>query len=161
MVVSAIQQEKGFSPSPLELEVTEDIVIENEKVAIRNFVELQELGVRLAFDDFGTGYAGLSYLKKFPLDVLKIDRSFVAGMVNSADDRAIVGATIAMSRQLGLSVVAEGIENSLTVDLLRSFGCQQGQGYLFGQPMPAAEFEKRFLEKSRGVHRPAERASAA
>jgi diguanylate cyclase (GGDEF)-like protein/PAS domain S-box-containing protein len=161
VVVSAILQEKGFSPSHLELEVTEDIVIENEKVAIRNFVELQELGVRLAFDDFGTGYAGLSYLKKFPLDVLKIDRSFVAGMVNSADDRAIVGATIAMSRQLGLSVVAEGIENSLTVDLLRSFGCQQGQGYLFGQPMPAAEFEKRFLEKSRGVHRPAERASAA
>ncbi len=97
IVVSSVLQEKGFSPSRLELEVTEDIVLADEEVTMENFRKLQEIGVRLAFDDFGTGYAGLSYLKKFPLDVLKIDRSFVAGLSNSLDDRAIVGSTITMT----------------------------------------------------------------
>ncbi|MGX1165534.1 EAL domain-containing protein (putative c-di-GMP-specific phosphodiesterase class I) [Bradyrhizobium sp. USDA 372] len=104
------------------------------------------LGVRILFDDFGTGYASLSYLKKFPLDGLKIDRSFVFGLLSNSDDAAIVGSTIGLSKQLGLTVVAEGIENRATADLLVSMGCEEGQGYFFGRPMPAEAFEKQFLE---------------
>ena len=104
------------------------------------FLKIQALGVRIVFDDFGTGYASLSYLKKFPLDGLKIDRSFVLELLADSDDAAIVGSTIGLSRQLGLSVIAEGIENRATADLLVSMGCEEGQGYFFGRPMPAADF---------------------
>ena len=97
------------------------------------------------FDDFGTGYASLSYLKKFPLDGLKIDRSFVFGLLANPDDAAIVSSTIGLSKQLGLSVIAEGIENRATADFLVSMGCEEGQGYFFGRPMPADEFEAKFL----------------
>lgn len=97
------------------------------------------------FDDFGTGYASLSYLKKFPLDGLKIDRSFVLELLADSGDAAIVGSTVGLSRQLGLSVIAEGIENRATADLLISMGCEEGQGYFFGRPMPAEAFESQFL----------------
>ena len=107
----------------------------------RYFLQIQELGVRLVFDDFGTGFASLSYLKKFPLDGLKIDRSFVFGLLTNPDDAAIVSSTIGLSKQLGLSVIAEGIENRATADFLVSMGCEEGQGYFFGRPMPASEFE--------------------
>jgi EAL domain-containing protein (putative c-di-GMP-specific phosphodiesterase class I) len=97
------------------------------------------------FDDFGTGFASLSYLKKFPLDGLKIDRSFVLGLLANPDDAAIVSSTIGLSKQLGLSVIAEGIEDRATADFLVSMGCGEGQGYFFGRPMPASEFEAKFL----------------
>ena len=97
------------------------------------------------FDDFGTGFASLSYLKKFPLDGLKIDRSFVLGLLANPDDAAIVSSTIGLSKQLGLSVIAEGIEDRATADFLISMGCGEGQGYFFGRPMPASEFEAKFL----------------
>ncbi len=97
------------------------------------------------FDDFGTGFASLSYLKKFPLDGLKIDRSFVFGLLGNPDDAAIVSSTIGLSKQLGLSVIAEGIENRATADFLVSMGCEEGQGYFFGRPMPASDFEAKFL----------------
>ena len=100
---------------------------------------------RIVFDDFGTGYGSLSYLKKFPLDGLKIDRSFVLELLADSDDAAIVGSTIGLSKQLGLSVIAEGIENRATADLLASMGCEEGQGYFFGRPMPAGAFESQFL----------------
>ena len=145
IVVNKVLKETGFPPSLLELEVTEDIVLADEESALDNFRELQQLGVRLAFDDFGTGYAGLSYLKKFPFNVLKIDRSFVAGLCTSSDDMAIVGATISISKQLGLSVIAEGIEDYQTAEALRMLACEEGQGYFYGRPTPAAEFEQRFL----------------
>jgi EAL domain-containing protein (putative c-di-GMP-specific phosphodiesterase class I) len=89
--------------------------------------------------------ASLSYLKKFPLDGLKVDRSFVLELLAGSDDAAIVGSTINLSRQLGLSVIAEGIENRATADLLVSMGCEEGQGYFFGRPMPAQSFESQFL----------------
>jgi EAL domain-containing protein (putative c-di-GMP-specific phosphodiesterase class I) len=108
-------------------------------------LRIQELGVRVVFDDFGTGYASLSYLKKFPLDGLKIDRSFVTDLLADSDDAAIVGSTIGLSKQLGLSVIAEGVENRATADLLASMGCEEGQGYFFGRPMPAQAFEEQFL----------------
>jgi len=135
----------GLSPTSLELEVTEDILLHDEQGALNTFLEIQELGVRLVFDDFGTGFASLSYLKKFPLDGLKIDRSFVLGLLTDADDAAIVSSTIGLSKQLGLSVIAEGIEDRATADFLVRMGCAEGQGYFFGRPMPASEFEAKFL----------------
>jgi diguanylate cyclase (GGDEF)-like protein/PAS domain S-box-containing protein len=134
-----------LSPSLLELELTEDILLLDEKRVLDAFFRIRELGVRTVFDDFGTGYASLSYLKKFPLDGLKIDRSFVFDLLTDPDDAAIVGSTIGLSKQLGLSVIAEGIENRATADLLMRMGCEEGQGYCFGRPMPAPAFESQFL----------------
>jgi len=143
----------GCPASLLELEVTEDILIVDDEKALEIFRRIQDLGIRIVFDDFGTGYASLSYLKKFPLDGLKIDKYFVHGLKADADDAAIVGSTISLSKVLGLSVIAEGIEDRATADLLASLGCEQGQGYYFGRPVPAAEFEKTFLSND-AVTRP-------
>lgn len=143
--VAVLLAETGLSPSLLEIEVTEDILLHDESRVLEMFKRIQQLGVRVLFDDFGTGYASLSYLKKFPLDGLKIDRSFVLDLLADSDDAAIVGSTIGLSKQLGLTVVAEGIENRATADFLVSMGCEEGQGYFFGRPMPAEAFEKQFL----------------
>ena len=143
--VAVLLAATGLTPSLLELEVTEDILLHDEGRVLDMFKRIQELGVRVLFDDFGTGYASLSYLKKFPLDGLKIDRSFVLDLLADSDDAAIVGSTIGLSKQLGLTVVAEGIENRATADFLVSMGCEEGQGYFFGRPMPVDAFEKQFL----------------
>jgi EAL domain-containing protein (putative c-di-GMP-specific phosphodiesterase class I) len=134
----------GLSPSLLELEVTEDILLQDEARVLDTFQRIQNLGVRVVFDDFGTGYASLSYLKKFPLDGLKIDKSFVFDLLTDTDDAAIVNSTVGLSKQLGLSVIAEGIENRASADLLLTMGCEEGQGYFFGKPMPAADFEAKY-----------------
>ena len=144
--VDAVLKDTGFSPTLLELEVTEDILLEDDESARKTFRRIQDLGVRIAFDDFGTGYASLTYLKKFPLDRLKIDKSFVRELRAISDDAAIVGCTISLGKLLHLKVIAEGIENADTAILLHTMGCEEGQGYHFGPPMPAAEFERRFLE---------------
>src|SRR6202008_2417301 len=135
--VADILAETGLTPALLELEVTEDILLVDEKRVLDTFQRIQDLGVRVVFDDFGTGYASLSYLKKFPLDGLKIDRSFVQELQTRSDDTAIVGAIIGLSKLLGLSVVAEGIEDRATNELLLRMGCKRGQGYYFGRPKPA------------------------
>jgi len=145
--VESVLKNTGFSPSLFELEVTESILLEDDERALEIFRLIRDLGVRIAFDDFGTGYAGLAYLKKFPFDRLKIDKSFVSELAANSDDMAIVGATISLGKLLGLSVIAEGIEDRATADLLRGKGCDEGQGYYFGWPMPASEFEQRFLSK--------------
>jgi diguanylate cyclase (GGDEF)-like protein/PAS domain S-box-containing protein len=137
----------GLSPRLLEIEVTEDILLNDDERAAEIFARLRDAGVRLAFDDFGTGYGSLSYLKKFPFDRLKIDRSFVRALCAGTDDAAIVSSTIALSKLLGLSVIAEGIENAATADLLVSMGCNEGQGYFYGRPVPAGEFEQRWLSR--------------
>lgn len=143
--VAAVLEASGLPPSLLELEVTEDILLE-DKAAVLSIVRgLQALGVRLVFDDFGTGYGSLSYLKTFPLDGLKIDRSFVRELMLDASDAAIVGSTIELGKRLGLSVIAEGIEDNATAELLNEMGCKEGQGYYFGKPMPAAEFASTFV----------------
>ena len=139
----------GLTPSLLELEVTEDILLVNAPELLAIIRRIQELGVRFVFDDFGTGYASLSYLKKFPLNGLKIDRSFVRELIADAADMAIVGSTINLSRQLDLSVIAEGIEDRATADLLASMGCEEGQGYFFGRPTAACEFEEVYLTMAR------------
>jgi predicted signal transduction protein with EAL and GGDEF domain len=143
--VSDVLDKTGLTPSLLELEVTEDIILHDEAKVLDTFERIQKLGVRIVFDDFGTGYASLSYLKKFPLDGLKIDRSFVMDLLSDLDDTAIVSSTVSLSRQLGLSVIAEGIESRAIADLLLRMGCEEGQGYFFGKPMPASEFEARFI----------------
>ena len=135
----------GLTPSLLELEVTEDILLQDQEKVLDTFARIQRLGVRIVFDDFGTGYASLSYLKKFPLDGLKIDQSFVRDLLTDSDDAAIVSSTVGLSKQLGLSVIAEGIEDRATADFLLSMGCEEGQGYFFGRPMPVADFESRFV----------------
>ena len=145
--VAEILEATQLTPSLLELEVTEDILLRDEERVLDIFRRIQQLGVHILFDDFGTGYASLSYLKKFPLDGLKIDRSFVRDLFADSGDAAIVGSTIGLSRQLGLTVIAEGIENRASADLLISMGCEEGQGFFFGRAMPAAAFESEFLAK--------------
>jgi EAL domain-containing protein (putative c-di-GMP-specific phosphodiesterase class I)/CHASE2 domain-containing sensor protein len=147
MSVAQILDVTRLTPSLLELEVPEEILLQDEERVLDTFRRIQELGVRVVFDDFGTGYASLSYLKKFPLDGLKIDRSFVGDLFADSSDAAIVSSTIGLSKQLGLSVIAEGIENRASADLLVSMGCEEGQGYLFGRPMPVQDFESQFLSR--------------
>jgi diguanylate cyclase (GGDEF)-like protein/PAS domain S-box-containing protein len=143
--IARVLKETAFSPTLLELEVTENILLEDDDTASETFRRIQELGVHIAFDDFGTGYASLTYLKKFSLDGLKIDQSFVRELRADSDDAAIVGCTISLGKLLGLRVIAEGIESAATADLLKRMGCEEGQGYYFSPPVPAAEFEHRFL----------------
>jgi diguanylate cyclase (GGDEF)-like protein/PAS domain S-box-containing protein len=143
--VAKVLRTTALSPGLLELEVTEDILLNDDARAAKLFAHLRSLGIRLSFDDFGTGYGSLSYLKKFPFDTLKIDRSFVRDLRAGTDDAAIVSSTIGLSKLLGLSVIAEGIEDAGTAELLIGMGCDEGQGYHFGRPVPAAEFEKQWF----------------
>lgn len=151
--VAEVLAATGVTPQLIELEVTEDILLTDEQRVLDLFLRIQKLGVRLVFDDFGTGFASLSYLKKFPLDGLKIDRSFVRDLLTDSDDAAIVSSTIGLSKQLGLSVIAEGIENRATADLLVTMGCEEGQGYYFGRPMPVAALQEQFLAAGREPER--------
>jgi diguanylate cyclase (GGDEF)-like protein/PAS domain S-box-containing protein len=163
-LIASVQQalaDTGCTPSLLELEVTEDILLVDDEKALEIFRQLQDLGVRIVLDDFGTGYASLNYLKKFPIDGLKIDRSFVMELQADSDDAAIVGSTISLSKLLGLSVIAEGIEDGAAADLLRAMGCEEGQGYFYGRPMPAEEFEQKFLSERARVSAPVAQATAA
>lgn len=143
--VAAVLKRTGLSPSLLELEVTEDILLEDDEQALEIFRQIRALGVLIALDDFGTGYSSFNYLKKFPLTRLKIDRFFVRELRPDSNDAAIVGSTISLCKLLGLSVIAEGIENRPTIDLLLKMGCEEGQGYCFSPPVPAAKFEQMFL----------------
>jgi EAL domain-containing protein (putative c-di-GMP-specific phosphodiesterase class I) len=140
-VVNALKA-SGLAPQYLGIELTESAVMGNAERHIRTLHELKELGVTLSIDDFGTGYSSLSYLKRFPLDELKIDRSFVSGVDTDPDNAAIVIAIIAMAHCLGLSVVAEGVETKAQLEFLKSKACDECQGFLFAKPMSAELFEK-------------------
>lgn len=138
----------GMSSKNLELEITESILMDDADLAITTLKELTKLGVTIAIDDFGTGYSSLSYLKRFPLDVLKIDRSFVRDINEDADDAAIVDAILAMSRRLQLDVVAEGVETPEQLAFLQAHDCHRVQGYFFSKPLVLAEFED-FVDQDR------------
>ncbi|MBV9787489.1 MAG: EAL domain-containing protein, partial [Chloroflexi bacterium] len=125
----------------LALELTESMIMEKVDTVITTLHELKQLGVQIWIDDFGTGYSSLSYLKSFPVDALKIDKSFVDGLGRSAEDTAIVRAVITLAHTLGMSVIAEGIETFEQATQLRMLGCELGQGYYFARPLPAAEVE--------------------
>jgi EAL domain-containing protein (putative c-di-GMP-specific phosphodiesterase class I) len=124
----------------LELELTESSIMQDAAITIATMDRLKNVGVVLALDDFGTGYSSLSQLKGLPLDNLKLDQSFVRGLPDDSDDLAICTAVIAMGRALGLKVIAEGVETTAQLAVLRKLGCDVGQGYLFARPMPAAQF---------------------
>jgi len=144
--VAQILAESGAEPTRLKLELTESAVLGNVEEAIARMASLKALGIGLSLDDFGTGYSSLSYLKRLPVEQVKIDRSFVGDLTRDSNDVAIVRAILAMSDSLGLAVVAEGVETDQQFAFLIQYGCPLFQGYLFGRPMPAAEFMRRIEE---------------
>jgi diguanylate cyclase (GGDEF)-like protein len=140
--VSDMLDRHGVPASQVCLEITESGVMEDPARALDTLARLHTKGLRLSIDDFGTGYSSLAYLKKLPVKELKIDRSFVMHLVDDADDAAIVRSTIELGHNMGLEVVAEGVEGQAEVDLLAQLGCDEAQGYFFSRPLPAAAFEE-------------------
>jgi EAL domain-containing protein (putative c-di-GMP-specific phosphodiesterase class I) len=133
--IAAIPHEEQLDPALLELELTESLLLEATDDTRHQLSRLKSLGLTLAMDDFGTGYSSLSYLKKFPIDVIKIDRSFIKDIPENQDDMEITSAVIAMAHNLKLKVVAEGIETAAQLNFLRRQQCDIGQGYLFDKPI--------------------------
>jgi EAL domain-containing protein (putative c-di-GMP-specific phosphodiesterase class I) len=142
-IVAGALARSGLPPKALCLEITETALMENAEASRAMLVQLDQLGVQLAIDDFGTGYSSLAYLKQFPVDVLKIDRTFVDGLPDDAEDMAIVTTIVRLAESLGMTVTAEGIETTPQAETLRSLGVRLGQGYLFARPMPAIEMQTR------------------
>ncbi|WP_434562222.1 sensor domain-containing protein [Pseudomonas sp. R1-6] len=142
--IANILRSTGLPPACLELELTESILMREVSEAMQILAGLKNLGLSIAVDDFGTGYSSLNYLKQFPIDVLKIDRTFVDGLPSGEQDAQIARAIIAMAHSLNLAVIAEGVETHEQLDFLREHGCDEVQGYLFGRPMPANRFEAQF-----------------
>lgn len=138
-------QRSGLSPRFLEIEITESALLENDEDVVRTLGEFQAMGIRIALDDFGTGYSALSYLTKFPLDVLKMDRCLVRDIDNDPGAAGIARAVIAMAHAVKLEVVAEGVDAAEQANLLREFGCDAIQGFLYGAAVPPAELERRWL----------------
>jgi diguanylate cyclase (GGDEF)-like protein len=138
-VLARVLQETGLEPQYLELEVTESVAMQEVEATIAALRELKAIGVSLSIDDFGTGYSSLAYLKRFPLDKLKVDQSFVRQMVSEASDAAIVQAVIALGHALQLKVIAEGVETEAQLARLKDYGCEEMQGFLFSRPVPAGE----------------------
>lgn len=142
--ISALEQalrQSGMEPSWLQIEVTESAVMDNIPETVAKLQRLQAMGIRISLDDFGTGYSSLSYLSTLPLDKLKIDQSFIHEMANSRRNQSITEAIIGLGRTLNLKVVGEGIESEESMAYLRRFGCDQAQGFLFSEPLPARQFE--------------------
>jgi diguanylate cyclase (GGDEF)-like protein len=147
--IKMILKETQMKPSCLKLEITESAVMENAETAIAMLKQIRELGAQLSIDDFGTGYSSLSYLHRFPIDTLKVDRSFVSAMEDGTENGEIVRTVIALAKTLNLDVVAEGIETIHQLHQLRILGCEYGQGYLFSRPLPAQEIESIIEDKTR------------
>jgi len=139
-LVASVLADSGLPPACLELELTESQVMEDVEQAITVMHALKQLGVKLAIDDFGTGYSSLAHLKRFEIDVLKIDQTFVRDVTVDPDDAAIVTTIIALAANLKLDVISEGVETLEQLAFLRQHGCQQMQGYYFSRPLPAAAF---------------------
>ncbi len=136
-VVSQILEETGLKASYLELEVTESFLMADIERSVKTLKQLRELGIWLALDDFGTGYSSLNYLKRFPVNMLKIDRSFIQDVTSNPDSAAITDAIIALAKSLRLNITAEGVETQEQLDYLRMRGCDEGQGFYFSRPVPA------------------------
>ena len=145
-----ILRQTGLAPGSFELEITESVAMGNMESTIETLWKLNEASIRVAMDDFGTGYSSLAYLQRMPIQLLKIDMSFIREMDRNPDDQTIVKTIIAMAHTLNIEVIAEGVERVEQLDLLKSFGCDLAQGFLFSKPVPAEEFT-RLLAENRGM----------
>jgi len=143
--VGYILRESGLAPGSLKLELTESVTMRDEERTTRILGQLRTLGVRLCIDDFGTGYSSLSYLRRFALDLLKIDRSFVSEMLSNSESLEIVKTILSLGSNLGMEVVAEGVETAEQASLLKSIGCEYAQGYFFSRPLDSAGVERTLL----------------
>ena len=137
--VTRVLAETGLPARSLKLEITETSIMERAERSVETLTRLRQLGVTLSVDDFGTGYSSLSYLQRFPLDILKIDLSFVRGIDQNPENLEIVRAIVNLAHNLGLKVVAEGIEREPQIEALMDLGCEYGQGFLFSRPLPEAK----------------------
>jgi EAL domain-containing protein (putative c-di-GMP-specific phosphodiesterase class I) len=139
--VQAVLTRSGARPNQLKLELTESMLVSDVESVIAKMSALRDIGVRFSLDDFGTGYSSLAYLKRLPLDQVKIDQGFVHDILLDTDDAAIAKMVIALADSLGLTVIAEGVETTAQHDFLAALGCHQYQGYLFGNPLPPQQLE--------------------
>jgi EAL domain-containing protein (putative c-di-GMP-specific phosphodiesterase class I) len=139
-VVTHIVSESKIDPKWINLEITESVVMDDIKEAVGKFRQLHDVGITVAIDDFGIGYSSLSYLRDFPVDQLKMDRSFVQNLPRQTNDANIARHIVAMAHEVGLSVIAEGIETAEQFEFLKSLGCNEGQGFLLSKPVPPEEF---------------------
>ena len=130
------------NPELIKFEITEGMAMISESETEKYFMKLKKLGIGLSLDDFGTGYTSFSYLKKFPADIVKIDKSLIDYILTNEEDQRIVKAMIELGHTLGMKVVVEGVENKKMVDILASYGCDYMQGYYFAKPLPVFEFQK-------------------
>ena len=153
--VAEILRVSGLDPDILELEITESSALAEIEKGIATMRALHRLGVKLAIDDFGVGYASLGYIRQFPIQTLKVDQSFIARLSESRDDDAITAAIIAMGHSLNLTVVAEGVETAEQLDFLRRHRCDRIQGYYFSRPLPASRLEH-LLREGRRLPNPEE-----
>jgi EAL domain-containing protein (putative c-di-GMP-specific phosphodiesterase class I) len=135
----AIARETGVEPSCIHLEVTESAIMADSQQAAKVLASLRNIGFKIDMDDFGTGYSSLSCLHQFPIDVLKIDRSFIVNLNRGDDFAAMINAIVMLTRNLGISILAEGVETQDHISLLQGLGCQLAQGYFFSRPMPAED----------------------
>jgi diguanylate cyclase (GGDEF)-like protein len=149
--VERLLGETGVDPDRIELELTETVVMRDVESTIVTLARLKTIGVHLSIDDFGTGYSSLAYLKRFPIDTLKIDRSFTRDTSNGAADAAIVGTIVSLGHNLGKRVVAEGVETRGQIDFLRSIACDELQGFYFSRPLPSGEFAAFFRNPMHGL----------
>jgi diguanylate cyclase (GGDEF)-like protein/PAS domain S-box-containing protein len=147
-----VAEETGLPAEYLELEITEGVLMENAEATVKMLNKLKSIGVRLSIDDFGTGYSSLNYLKRFPVDKIKIDQSFVSDITTDSDDAAIVKTIITLAHSLNYKVIAEGVETEEELEFLRAHGCDEVQGYYFSRPLPPDEFEK-FLKEEKKLYR--------
>jgi EAL domain-containing protein (putative c-di-GMP-specific phosphodiesterase class I) len=137
--LTRIIRSSGLEPSSLELELTESMVMSNGEGGVNVLEELKSIGVQIAIDDFGVGYSSLAYLKRFPIDILKVDRSFIRDIPTESSDKKIVRAIVVMAHSLGLQVVAEGVETADQLKFLRAQHCDAVQGFFLHRPLPEAE----------------------
>ncbi|HCE07797.1 MAG TPA: hypothetical protein DEQ40_04195 [Oxalobacteraceae bacterium] len=145
--VRQVLRDTRMDPQYLELELTESVLVQEAEQAVPTLSRLNDIGIKLSLDDFGTGYSSLNYLRRFPLDNLKIDRSFISGMTSNAHDAIIVEAVIALAHNLKLRAIAEGVETREELDLLAVLGCDEIQGFYFSKPLPADEFKLLLVEE--------------
>ncbi len=148
--VAAVLKRAGLEAGALEVEITESVVMDQSEASVERLQGLRSLGVKLVLDDFGTGYSSLGYLRRLPLDTIKVDQSFVAGLGSDSVDFPIVDAVISLAHGLGIDVVAEGIETTEQLEILRDLACDRGQGYLFSRPLPASTIETHFADAHDG-----------